>query len=86
MDTGRPVGQLLASLPPEERAERYRQFAAQAMIKATETANSDQRTEYLTMASGWHALAVESERALTQAQVNGGLTHNGEDIGPNGSG
>jgi len=64
---GRPVGQLLASLPPHERAERYRQFAAQAVAKAQETSDPDQRAEYLTMAAGWHGLAVESERLVDRA-------------------
>ena len=72
---GRPVGQLLASLPIEQRAERYRQFAAHAVIRAQETTDPDQRAEYLTMASGWHAMAVEAERYL-------GLAIPGEDVSP----
>lgn len=58
------VGQLLASLPPEQRAERYRQFASQAVVKSQEATDPDRKAEYLTMASGWHTLAVEAERSL----------------------
>jgi len=57
------VGQSLSSLPAEQRAERYRQFAAQAMLKAKATEDPVSRAEYLTMASGWHTLAQEAERA-----------------------
>jgi hypothetical protein len=59
-----PLGQLLASLPPEERAERYRQFASEAIRKSQEAKDSDRRAEYLTMAAGWHNLAIEAERAM----------------------
>ena len=71
----RPMGQLLASLPPEQRAERYRQFAAHAVTKAQETTDPERRADYLTMASGWHAVALEAERL-----VDGAIT--GEDVSP----
>ena len=61
------MGQLLASLPPEQRAERYRQFAAHAVTKAQETTDPERRADYLTMASGWHAMAVEAERYLGES-------------------
>jgi hypothetical protein len=61
------VGQLLASLPPDQRAERYREFAAQAIIRAQHAANTDERAEHLTMAAGWHTLAVEAERLIATA-------------------
>ena len=61
------MGKLLASLPLEQRAERYRQLAAQAVIKAREETDPGLRAEYLTMASGWHAMAVEAERKLGRA-------------------
>ena len=64
------MGQLLASLPPDERAERYREFAAQAIMRAQDAASADERAEHLTMAAGWHTLAVEVERLL--ATVNPG--------------
>jgi hypothetical protein len=63
-DKSAPVGQLFASLPPEERAERYRQFASEAVRKSQEAKDSDRRAECLTMAAGWHDMATEAERAM----------------------
>jgi len=57
-----PMGQSLESLPPEQRAERYRQFAADAIKKAQDSQESDRRAEFLGMAAGWHTMAVEAER------------------------
>ena len=57
---------MLASLPLEQRAERYRQLAAQAVTKAQEETDPDRRAEFLTKASGWHAMAVEAERYLSR--------------------
>jgi hypothetical protein len=64
IDESGPVGRLLASLPPAERAERYREFANDAMQKAQTAVNSEHRIEYLTMAAGWHSLASEIERLM----------------------
>jgi hypothetical protein len=61
---GAPVGQLLSSLPLEERIERYRQFAAQFVAKALEESDADRRAEYIAMAAGWHSMAQEAERYL----------------------
>lgn len=61
---GGPMGLVLAALPPEQRAERYREFAAAAMRKAQETTDPDRHAEYLAMALGWHCLAVEAERSF----------------------
>ena len=58
------MGRLLSSLPPAERAECYRQFARSAVRKAQAVTDEEYRAEYLTMASGWHSLALEIERSL----------------------
>jgi hypothetical protein len=63
---GEPVGQFLSALPRGQRAARYRRFAVEAVLRAREAFNPDQRAEYLTMASGWHAMAVEAERYLAR--------------------
>jgi hypothetical protein len=63
-DKSAQVGQLLASLPPGKRAERYRQFASEAVRKSQEAKDSDRRAEYLTMAAGWHDIATEAERVM----------------------
>jgi hypothetical protein len=67
---GGPMGRLLASLPLEQRAERYRQLAAATMRKARGMADADRRGKYLIMAIGWHALAVEAERSLGKVVPN----------------
>ena len=72
---GQPMGQLLASLPPEQRAGRYREFGAIAVLQSHETTDPVLQDEYLTMASGWHAVALEAERL-----VDGAIT--GEDVSP----
>lgn len=79
---GRPVGQLLASLPLEERAERYRQFGAEAVKKAQEATDPDRRAEYLTMASGWHAMAVEAERYIGKALPGEGVSPDHDHVTP----
>ncbi|MBV9570618.1 MAG: hypothetical protein JO056_05180 [Alphaproteobacteria bacterium] len=58
------MGQTLASLPPGKRARLYRQFASDALSIAESAADNGQRANFLGMASGWHALALEAERAL----------------------
>ena len=58
------LGQALESLSSGERAERYRQFAAEAMRKAGSATDADRRAEYFMMASSWHTMAVEAERIL----------------------
>jgi hypothetical protein len=60
------VGQSLNSLPPLERARRYRQFAAEGIRRADESADPEARAANLSMASGWHTLAIEVESAATQ--------------------
>jgi len=72
---GQPMGQLLASLPPEQRAGRYREFGAIAVLQSHETTDPVLQAECLTMASGWHAVALEAERL-----VDGAIT--GEDVSP----
>ena len=56
------LGQSLGSLPAAQRAERYRQFANDALRKAQESTDSERRAEYFSMASSWHAMATEMER------------------------
>jgi hypothetical protein len=52
----------LGGLPAVERAKCYREFAKDALQKASVAADSSKRAEYLARASGWHILAVEAER------------------------
>ena len=40
---------------------RYREFATAALIQAGEAENAELRADYLNMAAGWHARAVELE-------------------------
>lgn len=61
------LGQSLESLSPEQRAERYRQFAEDALRRAKDAANPDQRSEYVNMAAGWHTMALEAEKSASIA-------------------
>jgi hypothetical protein len=56
------LGQSLRSLSPEQRAQRYREFADAAFLKAQHTKHGEHRTEYLSMAAAWHAMAMEIEQ------------------------
>jgi hypothetical protein len=56
------------SLPLEQRADHYRRLANETMNKAKEVQDPEKRAGFLTMASGWHAMAIEIERALAQTQ------------------
>jgi hypothetical protein len=58
------VSQLLSSLPIEQRAERYRQYAARAVARAQTASEPDQRAEFFAIAANWHTMALEVERFL----------------------
>ena len=58
------MGQALASLPADQRAEQHRQYGAEALIKSQAATDPAQQAEYLTVAAGWQALAVEAKRSL----------------------
>jgi len=59
-------GRLLETLPLEQRAQRYREFAQEALRRAANTHDSDMRAGFLSMAAGWHALAEEIERTASR--------------------
>lgn len=63
------LGQSLESLKPEQRAERYRQFAEDALKRAAAAAGPDQRSEYIAMAASWHTMAMEAEKNLDLAAL-----------------
>ena len=68
---GRSVGWSFTSLPPQERCKRYREMADAAFLKAQYVKDREQRAEYLSMAAGWHAMALEMEadiKRLTQLE------------------
>jgi hypothetical protein len=62
-----PVGRLLETLPLEQRAQRYREFAQEALRRASNTHDSDMRRGFLSMAAGWYTLAEEIERTAARA-------------------
>jgi hypothetical protein len=55
------LGFLLAAMPPEERARRYRQMAADAFRLAASTNDMALKAGHLSLASGWQVLAIEIE-------------------------
>ena len=54
--------QSIENLPPEQRAQRYRKLAKDALRKAQKASDPDRQAEYFSMASSWHAMASEMER------------------------
>jgi hypothetical protein len=57
------MAEFFGELPPRERVKRYRLLAAEAYARAQGAADATSRAQYLTIANGWHALAVEAEHA-----------------------
>src|SRR4051812_11350356 len=58
------VGQSLSALPDEQRAQLYRQFSANAIQRAQAAATEVLRAGHLSMAAGWHSLAIEVELSM----------------------
>jgi len=59
------------SLPPEQRAARYRQMGNEAFCKAQHLKSGTEKTENLRLAWAWHAKAEKIEfdvRRLTQLE------------------
>jgi hypothetical protein len=61
---GSQLGHSFESLPPKKRAQRYREFANDAIRKAVTSGKKPVRAAYLSLAAGWHTLAIEAERAI----------------------
>jgi hypothetical protein len=57
---GKDFGGLLSA----ERANYYRALANDAIQKAQAASEPGRRAECVSQASGWHALAMEAERAV----------------------
>jgi hypothetical protein len=55
------MGHSFALLPVEERAQQYREMADATFLKAQKVEDPALKTQYLNMASSWHALAQELE-------------------------
>jgi hypothetical protein len=66
-------GRARDSLSPQQRSRHYRELADAAFLKAKHVDNPQTRTEYLTLAAAWHALAQEMERGerrLTRTEAS----------------
>jgi hypothetical protein len=63
------LSQLLESLPLAQRLLRYRQLSQEALQKATNIEDEEMRAGYLSMAAGWHMLAVEVEKLRDRQPV-----------------
>jgi ABC-type phosphate transport system auxiliary subunit len=55
------MGQSFELLSVEERAQQYREMADATFLKAQKLEDPALKTQYLNMASSWHALAQELE-------------------------
>lgn len=61
------MGQSFESLPPVERARRYREMASVA-LKHAETLDAAARASLFSMAASWQALALEIEHSAATDQ------------------
>jgi hypothetical protein len=68
------VAQVVADLPWNERVDRYREFAEDALRQAAQTTDTKLRANHLIMASGWHALARKVEKVRDVPTVPGAGT------------
>ena len=57
-------GRPFQSASRQERAQRYRDMADAAFLKAQRVENPEIRAEFLNLATGWHAMALEIEKGL----------------------
>ena len=73
------MGQSLSSLPLEHRARLYRQFAAEAIRRSEQSGRQELRAGHLSMAAGWHALALDVEESL--GLTDGAFVHLGPAAG-----
>ena len=55
------VGHSFELLPIEERIQQYREMADATFLKAQRSEDPEVRTQYLNLATRWHALAQELE-------------------------
>ncbi len=55
------MGQSFELLPIDERAQQYREMADATFLKAQRVDDPRLKTQYLNMATSWHALAQELE-------------------------
>lgn len=58
-----------SDLPPQERAECYRNFAASAEQWAEEATTDQLRSSYLMLAQQWRDLAAVTEREVNKVTV-----------------
>ena len=57
----------ISSLPLMERAKRYRTLSVDALAEADKVATPNLRRSYLEIASGWTALADQTDAILTKS-------------------
>lgn len=62
---GTAVNRLLDRLTQQERVQRYRQFAEQALQAASRASDPDLRSGYLRIAIGWETLSEEVSKRQT---------------------
>lgn len=67
------VGQSFELLPLAERAQQYREMADATFLKAQKVDDPAVKTQYLNMASSWHALAQQLETGNPDPEVLSGL-------------
>ncbi len=64
------MGRAIDSLTIEERTQQYRERAEEALRLAEAASNENLRASYLSIACGWHALALELELSFRAAALS----------------
>jgi hypothetical protein len=60
------MGQNFDALPLEVRAQHYRFMAEEALRASGNAQNEASRTDFLSIARGWHMLALQVEMTLSK--------------------
>jgi hypothetical protein len=63
------MGRSIESLPVDIRARHYRDSAAEAFRLAEKADNPGLRAAYLSVATGWHSMALELEFLLKSSSI-----------------
>jgi hypothetical protein len=64
------MGQDFDALPLEVRAQHYRFMAEEALRASANSHSEETRTEFLSIARGWHMLALQVEMTLARSDFH----------------
>jgi hypothetical protein len=64
----KPPSPLLGTLSAAERIAKYREYAKQALKRALNTQDPEQRARLLSAASDWHIMAIKAQKNADQPE------------------